>query len=71
MNEPEVDASALKLLTIEDVSAQLSLSPATIWRKIRSGEIESVKVGRARRFTPEAVTAYVASLVAANRKSAA
>jgi excisionase family DNA binding protein len=67
----EVDPSALKLLTIEDVAAQLRLSPVTIWRKVRSGEIESVKIGRSRRFTPDQVTAYVDSLVARHRKGAA
>lgn len=71
MTEPDVDPSALKLLTVKDVAAQLRLSEATIWRAIRAGDIESVTIGRARRLTPAAVTAYVDGMVARQRKGAA
>lgn len=71
MTELDVDASALRLLTIKDVAAQLRLSESTIWRAVKAGDLESVPIGRSRRFTPAAVTAYVDSMVARQRKGAA
>lgn len=51
--------SALGLLTVPDVAKMLRLSKATVWRRIYSGEIESVKEGRSRRVEPRAVQAYI------------
>lgn len=54
----EVDLSALELLKVDEVATLLRVSHATIWRLIRGKELESVKVGGARRIPPEAVIAY-------------
>ena len=40
----------------------MKVSKATAWRRVLSGEIESMKVGRARRVTPAAVAAYYEKL---------
>ena len=37
------------LLTIPEVAASLSLSPWTIWRRVRDGSLPSHKIGRSRR----------------------
>jgi excisionase family DNA binding protein len=58
MGEIDVDLSALQLLTITDVAKLLSVSETTVKRLIYSGELESVKIGRARRIAPEAVAEY-------------
>lgn len=58
----DVDASALELWTVEEVARKLRLSTATVWRRIYSGELESVKDGRSRRVPPAAVAAYIQNL---------
>lgn len=58
----EVDASDLELLTVDEVAAKLRLSPTTVWRRIYSGDLESVKDGRSRRVPPAAVAAYIQNL---------
>jgi excisionase family DNA binding protein len=54
-----VDVSALGLWSIPDVASRLRLSPKTIQRLCRSGDIESVKVGRRRLIPPIAVADYL------------
>lgn len=71
MSEPEVDTSALNLLTVGDVSRQLRVSPVTVHRLVRAGKLESVKIGRSRRFTQAMVTEYVNGLVSAQRQGVA
>ena len=39
------------LLPVEEAARRLGISPRTLWRRIRKGEIRSVKVGR-RRLIP-------------------
>ena len=59
----DVGDEALDLLTVPEVAARLRLSKSTVWRLVYSGELESVKRGRSRRITPEAVGAYKEHLV--------
>ena len=40
-------------LSVEEAGRLLGISPATVWRRIRSGEIESIRRG-GRRLVPEA-----------------
>lgn len=61
MDEP-VDASALELWTVAEVAKRLRLSEATVWRRIYSGDLESVRDGRSRRIAPAAVAEYIARL---------
>ena len=53
------------LLTVEEAAEQLGIGRTTIFRLVRSGEIESVRIGRLRRIHVDAVKAYAARLVAA------
>jgi excisionase family DNA binding protein len=57
--ELTVDVSALGLWSIPDVASRLRLSPKTVWRLCRSGDIESIKVGRRRLIPPAAVADYL------------
>lgn len=50
------------LLTPEEAAERLALSRTTIYELIRSGELRSVKVGRARRIPVAALGQYVTSL---------
>ncbi|MBI5400332.1 helix-turn-helix domain-containing protein [Candidatus Saganbacteria bacterium] len=49
-----------KALTIMEVSKILSLSPITVYRLARKGEIPAVRVGRCWRFTQEAINKWLA-----------
>ncbi|TDD08112.1 DNA-binding protein [Saccharopolyspora terrae] len=55
------------LLTIEQAAHQLSLSRATMFRLIKTGDIASVRIGRARRIAAEAIEDYVHRLSAEQR----
>jgi excisionase family DNA binding protein len=67
----DVGEEALDLLKVPEVAARLSVSKSTVWRLVYSGELESVKRGRSRRITPEAVTAYKDELIAQSRAARA
>jgi excisionase family DNA binding protein len=54
----EVGIEALDLLTKKEVAARLRISPKTVARLIKSGELKAVKVGTLVRIAPEAVIAY-------------
>lgn len=54
----DVGDEALDLLTTGEVATRLRVSKMTVRRLFESGELESVKVGRSRRFAPEAVAEY-------------
>lgn len=64
----DVGDEALDLLTIEEVAARLRVSKMTVRRLFASGELESLKVGRSRRFAPEAVADYKDRLRAAAKQ---
>lgn len=53
------------LLTVEEAAERLGISRTTTFRLVRTGEIESVRIGRLRRIHVDAVNAYAARLVAA------
>ncbi len=50
------------LFRVEDSAKLLDVSRATLYELIRDGRIESVKIGRSRRITREALERYVTSL---------
>lgn len=50
------------LLTPEEAADRLALSRTTIYELIRTGELRSVKIGRARRIPVAALGEYVAGL---------
>ena len=69
MEDEVVDASAMELWTVAEVARKLRLSEATVWRRIYSGDLESVKDGRSRRVAPAAVAEYIAGLRAVARQA--
>lgn len=57
------------LLTVEEAAARLRIGRTSMYRLIKTGEIESVPVGRLRRIAPEALVDYVNRLRAAIRNT--
>lgn len=51
----------MDFLTAEQVAKRLNFKPQTIYRMAWDGRLPSVKIGRGRRFTEEAVNAFVQS----------
>ena len=52
------------LLSVEAAAERLSLSRTRLYALIKSGDIESVRVGRLRRIPADALPQFVARLVA-------
>jgi excisionase family DNA binding protein len=52
---------------VEEAAEQLGVGRTTAWSLVRSGDLESVQIGRLRRVHVEAVAAYAAQLVARRR----
>lgn len=50
------------LLTVPDVMARLRLSRNTVYRLIRTRQLHSVTIGRARRIPIDALTSYLHQL---------
>jgi len=50
------------LLSVEAAATQLSISRTTMYALLKTGAIESVRVGRLRRVPASALTDYVARL---------
>ena len=55
------------LLTVDEAAEQLSIGRTTAWALVRSGDLESVQIGRLRRVHVDAVAAYAAHLSAKQR----
>lgn len=49
----------LKLLTIDEVSAMLSIAKPTLYNLVNRGELPATKVGRAVRFRTRVLYAYL------------
>lgn len=62
----ELGAPAL-LLRIEDAASRLGIARSMMYQLVRSGEVESVRVGRLRRIPVECLEEYVARLRAQPR----
>lgn len=48
-------AGAVELLTPERVSEMLGISKAMVYKMVRNGDMEAVRIGRLVRFTPESI----------------
>lgn len=57
------------LLTVKEAAELLSLSRATVYPLVMSGEIASVKVGRSRRVSRNALLEFIRGLDAGARAS--
>lgn len=55
----EVGEDGADLLKVPQVAKRLGVSEPTVWRLLRSGDLESIVVGaRSRRVSPAVVEAY-------------
>ncbi|MCP2340578.1 helix-turn-helix domain-containing protein [Actinomadura rupiterrae] len=54
--------SQVKLMTVPEVMAVLNLGRCKVYDLIRSGALESVKVGRARRVPADAIDMFITHL---------
>jgi excisionase family DNA binding protein len=54
--------SPAKLLTAEEVAERLGVGVKWVWAQARSGTIPHVRLGRYKRFRPEAIDAWLAQL---------
>ncbi|RFF29218.1 helix-turn-helix domain-containing protein [Wenzhouxiangella sediminis] len=61
IEQQQSDNSAF-LLTIEEAISSTRTSRATLYREINSGRLKTVKIGRRRYVTPEAIREWVAGL---------
>ncbi|MCA1194889.1 helix-turn-helix domain-containing protein [Saccharopolyspora sp. 6V] len=64
--EPQAEVRSLPtrvLLTVEEAAEQLGIGRTTTYALVRSGELESVRIGRLRRIPKEAIDQYAARLV--------
>jgi excisionase family DNA binding protein len=64
---PQPVARSRVLLTVEEAAEQLGIGKTTAYALVRSGELESVLIGRLRRIHVDAVTAYASRLVTSQR----
>jgi excisionase family DNA binding protein len=54
----------LSLLTVEEAAQRLSIGRTTMYAILKAGHINSVRIGRLRRISTEALTAYTTRLIA-------
>ena len=59
---PDPPGPTRTLLSVEAAATQLSISRTTMYALLKTGAIESVRVGRLRRVPASALTDYVARL---------
>ena len=57
-----IDMGDKRLFTVPQTQAMLGIGRTTLWNMIASGEIESVRIGRSRRITAEAIDQFVEGL---------
>lgn len=61
---------AAPLLTVKDVCMRTKMGKTKIHELIATGELESLKIDGARRFTEEQLADFIARRIAAARESA-
>ncbi|MEU7895556.1 helix-turn-helix domain-containing protein [Nonomuraea sp. NPDC049152] len=54
--------SDVQLFCVRDAERLLRLSRSVIYEQVRAGRLQSVKQGRARRFTADGIREYIALL---------
>jgi len=57
-----IDTRDKRLFTVPQTQVMLGIGRTTLWNMIASGEIESVRIGRSRRITAEAIDQFVEGL---------
>jgi excisionase family DNA binding protein len=71
VEEPRTAAEEAILLRVEEAATRLGIARTLMFRLIRDGEVESVRVGRLRRVPVASLTEYVDRLRHAAKSSAA
>jgi excisionase family DNA binding protein len=61
--------SELRLLRVRQVADRLGLGTSQVWEMISSGELDSLKIGAARRVRSDVVDAYIRKLTAEQAKA--
>jgi excisionase family DNA binding protein len=61
---PRVERPPRLLLTVEEAAERIGICRSNMFKLIRRGEIQSVRVGRLRRVTPAALEDFVRRLTA-------
>jgi excisionase family DNA binding protein len=51
-----------QFLTVKELAERLAVKPLTIYRLVNEGKLPAVKIGRAIRFEPDAVAAFLDSV---------
>ncbi|GHH49287.1 helix-turn-helix domain-containing protein [Lentzea cavernae] len=69
--EPAQKTHERVLLTPEEAAARIGVGRTTMYRLIRTKEVESVQIGRLRRIAASEVDEYAARLVAGQSNQAA
>lgn len=62
MHATQEPAEEVRLLTISEVAERLSLSRALTYELVMGGSIQSVKIGRCRRVSTDALATFVRQL---------
>lgn len=57
-------ARNVKLLTVPEAAARLSVSTAKIWQLLKRGDLCGVKIDNSRRIADDEIDAYIAGLAA-------
>lgn len=72
MTKPgEAPPQPQRMLRVEQAAERTTLGRTKMYELIKSGEIQSVKIGRSRRIPVEALDAYVARLLDEQRQAVA
>lgn len=67
MSVNEGSTASPLLLTVEQAAQQLGIGRTTVFALLKSGELESIPLGRLRRIPAECITEYIDRLRAAAR----
>ena len=57
--ESTIASNTHRLLTVKQAAEVLSVSHTTVYKMLKSGELESVKIGAARRIKSDSVEAVI------------
>jgi excisionase family DNA binding protein len=70
MTAPTADDVSRLLLTVEEAAQRLGICRSNMFKLVRTGDVESVQIGRLRRITPSALEDYVNSLSSGRKRAA-
>lgn len=51
-----------KFYTVKTLADRLAVTPMTIYRLVEAGKLQAVKIGRAIRFDPEVIEAFLGNV---------